>query len=315
MTGNEIPKSYEPLIELMEDAADGLHTHEVALAVLQNTEAKTRIDLTRLIGTPAAPGVPAVPGLKSLWNAAKADKTAKTALARSAMSNGRALLMTCIGSLKPIFGQQWNSQWNAVGFTDSSLRVPTNPMVKLQQMSAFYAANPAREVASVNGIACTAANCDATAQALSTADSASNQSNVDAGTAKSNLETGISAARNRMIGLRTELEQLLADDDPRWLAFGFDMPGQATAPDVPANFVVTPGAAGSRQLFLDCDNARRADSYRFVIEDAGGNELVNQIVGESEFMATNLTAGATVSATVTGRNGTLESQETAPLSD
>jgi hypothetical protein len=230
------------------------------------------------------------------------------------MSNGRALLMTCIGSLKPIFGQQWNSQWNAVGFTDSSLRVPTNPMVKLQQMSAFYAANPAREVASVNGIACTAANCDATAQALSTADSASNQSNVDAGTAKSNLETGISAARNRMIGLRTELEQLLADDDPRWLAFGFDMPGQATAPDVPANFVVTPGAAGSRQLFLDCDNARRADSYRFVIEDAGGNELVNQIVGESEFMATNLTAGATVSATVTGRNGTLESQETAPLS-
>jgi hypothetical protein len=37
------------------------------------------------------------------------------------------------------------------------------------------------------------------------------------------------------------------------------------------------------------------------------------IVSESEYMATDLPAGATVSATVTGRNGSLESQPTAVL--
>ena len=313
MASNEIPYSYDPLIQLMEDAADGGHQHEVAIGLQQNLEAKTRIDLERLTGAPAVPPAPAVPGLKALWNAAKADKTAKTALARSAQSNGRALAMACIGTLKPALGTKWNSQWNAVGFTDSSLQVPTNPMVKLQQLRAYYVSNPTREVANVNGIACTAAACETGFQAISTAESASNQSNLDAGTAKSNLETGVSAARNRMIGLRSELDQLLATDDPRWLAFGFDMPGHPSTPDVPANLVVTPGAVGSRQLFFDWDNARRADSYRMVIKDAAGNELVNVIVSESEYMATDLPAGATVSATVTGRNGSLESQPTAVL--
>ena len=135
MASQEIPKPYEPLIELMEDAADGAATHGVAVGLKQNTEAAIRADLVALTGKPAGPGgvPPAQPGLKALLNAAKTDKSAKTAALRTACSNGRALAMACIGTLKPVLGTTWNSAWNAAGFTDGSIAVPANPMVKLQQ--------------------------------------------------------------------------------------------------------------------------------------------------------------------------------------
>ena len=115
---NQIPKAYEPLVQLLEDAADGAHTNGAAIGLKQNPEAVIRADLAALTGTPAGPGgvPPAVPGLKNLWNTAKGDKVAATAAYRSAQSNGRALAMTCIGTLKPVLGQQWNSAWNAAGF-------------------------------------------------------------------------------------------------------------------------------------------------------------------------------------------------------
>jgi hypothetical protein len=217
-------------------------------------------------------------------------------------------LMACLGTLKTVFGQKWNSQWNAVGFTDASLEVPDHPLVKLQQLRAFYGSNPTREVANVNGIACTAVACEAAAQAISDAQQASNQSNVNAGAAKAALEAGILAGRTRLTGLRDELSQLLDDKDPRWLAFGFDLPGRASVPDVPQHLVATPGAAGSRSIFYDWDNARRADNYRIVLQNAAGDEVLNEIVGESEYMATNLPVGATLTASVTGHNAAGDSQ-------
>lgn len=68
MASNEIPKSYDALIELMEDAADGAHTHGGAVGLKQNTEADIRLDLEALTGRAAGPGgvPPAVPGLRSL---------------------------------------------------------------------------------------------------------------------------------------------------------------------------------------------------------------------------------------------------------
>lgn len=305
---NQIPRYYDPLVQLLEDAADGAAAHGGAIGLQQNNEAKLRADLQALVGTPATPG------LKALWNEAKANKTATTALLRSAQSDGRTLAMTCIGTLKPVLGQQWNSAWNAAGFTDSSLAVPTNPMVKLQQLRAFYLANPAREVPNVNSIACTAAACEASAQQISTAQSNSNQSNTDAGAAQANLQAGIDAARKRLSGLLAELTQLIGDNDDRWYAFGFDKPSDSSAPEVPENIVVTPGAAGSRSLFVDWDDARRAEGYRVKVTNAaGGAQLVMELTQDSELAINNLPAGATVNIVVSARNTTGESQPTPPI--
>lgn len=305
---NQIARTYESLVPSLEDAADGAHQHEAAIGLKQNKEVNIRADLTALTGTPA------IPGLKALWNAAKAAKTAMTAALRSVQSNGRTLAMTCIGTLKPVLGQQWNSAWNAAGFTDGSLAVPANPMVKLQQLRAYYTANPGQEVANVNGIACTAAACEAAAQAISAAQSASNQSNTDAGTAQANLQAGIDAARKRLSGLLAELAQLIGDGDERWYAFGFDKPSDPSTPEVPENVVVTTGAAGSHSLFIDWDDARRAEGYRVKVTNAATNaQLAMELTQDSELTVTGLPAGANVSITITARNAAGESQPTEPV--
>ena len=54
--GNEIPKSYDAVIEFLEDAADGAATHGAAVGLKQNTKPAIRADLVALVGKPAGPG-------------------------------------------------------------------------------------------------------------------------------------------------------------------------------------------------------------------------------------------------------------------
>lgn len=318
MPDNSIPVAYEPIVQLLEDAADGAQAHGTALGIAHNGEAKLRLDLTALVGTPAGPDnvPPAVPGLKALWNTAQATKSAKTAALRTAQSNGRFLARTCIRSLMPVLGEDWNSAWSEAGFEGGSLAVPANPLPNLQQLRAYYAANPTRETANVNGIACTAAACETAAQAVSTAETNSNQSNTDAGTAHKNFRDGLAAARTRLTNLRDELSQLMSDDDERWYAFGFDKPSDGTSPEVPENLVVTVGAPGSRTLICDWDDARRADNYRLrAVVKATGVQVFNEIVTDSQGIITlpDLAAGTELDVTVTARNATGESQPTAAI--
>ncbi len=315
MANNTIPDPYDPVIQLLEDAADGAQAHGTTLGLAHNGEAKLRLDLTALVGTPAGPDnvPPAVPGLKAVWNSAQSVKTAKTAALRTAQSNGRFLARTCIRSLMPVLGEDWNSAWSDAGFEGGSLAVPANPLPNLQQLRAYYAANPTRETANVNGVACTAAACETAAQAISTAQSNSNQSNTDAGTAHGNFLAGLKAARTRLTNLRDELSQLMPAADDRWYAFGFDKPSDGTGPEVPGNLVVTVGAPGSRTLLGDWDDARRADNYRLrAVVKATGQQVFNEIVTDSQGIITlpDLPAGTELDITVTARNATGESQPT-----
>jgi hypothetical protein len=310
---NITPESYDPLIQALEDAADGARTHGAAIGLAHNPEDKIRATLVALVGKPAGPGgtPPAVPGSKALWNAAQANKSAKTAALRTVCSNARLYVRTCIRSLMAVLGEHWNAQWSAAGFTGGSLAVPANPMVLLQQLRAYYLANPSAE-SLVQGIHCNAATCEATAQAISDAESASNQSNTDSGIAKANYEQDIANARARVSGLRSELSQLIGDDDERWYAFGFDKPGDPSTPETPANLVATPGPAGSKMLIADWDDSRRSDSYRLrAVLKADGKEAANEIVQDSQItlVLAKAASGAVVLLTVTGRNSAGESPE------
>ena len=315
MANNSIPEAYDPLVQLLEDAADGAHTHGVAIGLVHNDEAKLRLNLEALVGTPAGPAnvPPAQPGLKALWNTAQAIKTAQTAALRTAQSNGRFLARTCIRSLFPVLGEDWNAQWQAAGFDGGSLAIPTNPLPMLQQLRAYFAANPARETANIQGIACTAAACEAAAQAISTAQSASNQSNTNAGTAHGSYLAGLKAARTRLSNLRDELSQLIADDDERWYAFGFEKPSDSASPETPENLVLTPGAPGSHTLLADWDNSRRSDNYRLrAVVKTTHVQVFNEIVHDSQGVIhlPAQPAGTELEITVTGRNAVGESSPT-----
>jgi hypothetical protein len=302
MADNSIPESYNPLVELLEDAADGAHDHGAAIGLKQNDEPALRAELTALVGTPAGPGnvPPATPGLKDKWNIAKTAKSDATKAFNLAKRTGQNLARTCIGVLKPRLGNQWNSQWQTAGFTNGSLAVPDNPMTMLQQFRTYFSANPSHEVANLNA---TSADCNTIAEAISDAATASNNSNVNAGNAKTALAAGIESARSRLTGLRDELSQLIEDDDELWHAFGFNKPSDPDTPEVPENLIATPGPAGSHTMFFDWDDTPRGDSFRIIITNTATPpvELKNEIVTESEATYTDLPPGP-IKATVAARN-------------
>lgn len=309
MASNETPHRYDLVVEHLEDAADGANLHGAAVGLKQNDEANLRAALADLVGTPAGPGnvPPAIPGLKDKWNVAKAAKVAGTAAARSAMSNGRALARACIGVLKPRLGDSWNNSWQVAGFTNHSLAVPPNPDVLLGQLGNYFSANPGYEVPNLTPtISVTANACTASVTAINAAENASNQSNANAGLARKNLEAGIELGRSRLTGLRNELTELLQPDDDLWYAFGFEKPSDPDTPEVPENLVLTPGAAGSRMMFCDWDDARRGESYRVTVFDNATppNQLAAEIVQESEatFHLSAVAGGTAIKVVVTARN-------------
>ena len=315
MAQNEIPKSYDPLVQLLEDAADGARDIGVATGVKQNDEAALRAVLVALVGVPAGPAnvPPAVPGLKALWNNAKGDKTAKTGAFRSQKSTARVLATSCVNILKPRLGNQWNNNWQAAGFINGSIAIPENPLTLLQQLRAYFENNPTHEVASMG---LTADACEAMADLVSAASTASNGSNTAAGTAKQNLEAGIKAARSRLTGLRGELSQLLGDDDPRWYAFGFERPGDPETPEVPEHLTLVPGAPGSGSVAADWDDARRAEKYRAIVTDGVTNaEIASQLVNDSDATFTGLPLNTPLNVTITAINDAGgESQPCPPVS-
>lgn len=308
-----IPKAQNAVVHLLTDATEGATDHpEIDL---KHYPASVLSDkLTSLVGKEGGPNnvPPPVPGLIDLWGEAKTIKREKASALRSIQSNGRALAQTCVNTLRPALGAHWNSEWNQVGFVNGSLKIPDDPSPVLLGLRAFYGKNPAREVPSLNGTACTAAACQAAADAITKADTESRESNTALGEAHMNLQNGLLEAREMLSGLQSELGQLVADDDPRWLAFGFDLPGHHASPEVPQHLVVTPGAAGS--LFTHCDDTRRAESYRFKVLDAAtGAVLAELLVHESQVTFEHLTSGTNVKVIASAYNSTGESQACEPV--
>ncbi len=309
MASNETPDRYDLVVEHLEDAADGANSHGPTIGLKQNDEPALRAALTDLVGTPAGPGnvPPAVPGLKDKWNLAKAAKTAATGAVRSAVSNGRALARACIGVLKPRLGEKWTNAWQTAGFTNHSLAVPTNPDVLLGQIASYFSTNPTHEVPNLTPtISATAAACTATVATINAAETASNQSNANAGLAKKNLEAGIDKGRSRLSGLRNELTELLEPEDDLWYTFGFEKPSDPDTPEVPENVVVTAGSIGSKMFFVDWDDARRGTSYRVTVNDTATppNKLAEVIVQESDatFALSALASGTEIAVVVSARN-------------
>ncbi|MFM2082365.1 MAG: hypothetical protein RL380_1056 [Verrucomicrobiota bacterium] len=317
MADNSIPEGYDPVVQHLEDAADGANTHGATIGLLHNTEAAIRVDLYALVGRPGGPGgaPPPIPGAKAVWNTAQANKSAATAALRNLCSNHRAFARTCVRSLFPLLGDEWNAAWNAAGFTGGSLAIPTNPLTLFQQLRAYYGNNPTHEC-TVQGVACTAAACEAAAQAISTAQSASNQTNTDSGLAQANYYAALKAGRDRLMNLNRELTQVIPADDDRWYAFGFEKPSDPHTPSVPENLTLVAGAAGSKMVISDWDDARRADSYRLrAVVKATGVEVVNHITPDNQVPVTvdSQPSGTVLTFTVTARNSAGESGPSAPV--
>jgi hypothetical protein len=224
MASNQIPQSADALVTLATDAADGATTEGASIGLSQNTAAKIRADLVNFAGDPAA--VPPVIGAQNLHNAAKSAKVAASAVRRTSESNARKFCASTVGLLKNYLGTQWNAQWQAAGFTAGSLAIPDDPMSLLGEIRGYLASQPAHENAPL-GI--TVAAGTLRIADLTATRAASNQSNLDLGTAKTHRDSALGTLYKRMTGLRTELDH----SSPTTTRAG--MPWASTAPPTAGN--------------------------------------------------------------------------------
>ena len=306
MASNTIPKDYDALVSLSEDAADGAHQHGVAVSLAQNTEAKIRADLVTLAGDPAA--TPPVPGTQALYHAAKTAKTTASSLQRTAESNARAFAGKAVNVLKTFLGTQWNSAWAAAGFQAGSLAIPSDPLPLVGELRAYFTAHPAQEVP-VLGV--TAATCATQATSLSDARSAVNLATVTLGQAKQARDAAQQGLYKRMSGLLAELSQLLNKDDPLWYAFGFDRPADGQQPGAVQHLVLTAGGPGI--VLAHWDDARRAERYRVLKQVVGTDPTPVVVTGalyENELTLQGLPVGHDVKITVAAVNTAGEGPET-----
>ena len=296
MNSNRLPDPIDPLFTLGEDMADGCHTHEVAIGLKQNKEADLRAALTATITA------------QGTFKAAQTAKTALSAAVTVADSNAKSFIGSTRRVLINYLGDGWSQTWEASGFPNQSTGVPgTQPerQALLQSLSNYFTANPAQANVPLN---ITAAQALTLFTALSTARSNAADGNTLGGQKKNLRDAAEKTLRIRMSGLVNELGQLLDDNDPRWLAFGLNMPGATNLPDQADSLVLTAGGVGV--VLSDWSDASRATRYRIFKQvmtvDADFVHVTN--VTDSDYTFTGLPSGKTVRVKIIAANDAGEAQ-------
>ncbi len=300
MASNKLPISIEPLFTLAEDMADGLNAHEAAIGVKQNKEADVRAALTAAI---------------TAQGNFKAAQTAKVALSTAvtvADSNAKAFIGAARRLLVNYLGEGWSQSWEATGFPNQSTAVPDTQAERqalLQSLQNYFIAHAAQENVPLN---LTAAQAGVLFTALSDARSNAAAGNTDTGQKKNLRNAAVTALRTRMSGLVNELGQLLDDNDPRWLAFGLNLPSATALPDQADSLVLTAGGAGV--VLADWSDASRATRYRVFKQVAGVDTdfVFVTTVTDSDYTFTGLPGTKTVKVQIIAANDAGEAPPSTP---
>ena len=108
--------------------------------------------------------------------------------------------------------------------------------------------------------------------------------------------------RNRLRGLRGELEQLIGLEDRRWRRFGFNIPAEPETPAQPEAVTVNSPEPG--RLLLSCPAVPFAERYRWFAQKVGTSVDASSVGTSTEplFVAEGLDAGARYNVSVSAVN-------------
>jgi hypothetical protein len=140
----------------------------------------------------------------------------------------------------------------------------------------------------------TAAEALARHTAISDARMARDQADTDQESAKNLSKTTETALRKRMRGCIDELISLLPADDPRWHAFGLNLPSDPDTPEQAGPLTVTSPFAHT--LLVKWPRARRAERYRVLIMIVGTDDdfRIQETVHALQLLIESLPTAATV---------------------
>ena len=290
MASNPTPDNNDILRALADRMADGCHTHEATIGILQHTEAAIRSAIT---------------ALSNAETQAEVKKTAvSTAYAalQAADDAGFDTLTGCKLCLAQKLGQRWSPAWGPTGFPGQSTAVPDTQdkrFTLLDKLKNYFTLVPAHENV---GMGASAALCGAAWTTLSDARQAVSDAESAQTTAFATRTAATDALRKRVRGLINELEALIADDDPRWEAFGLNIPANPSAPEPVVS--VTTAALGNGRIEVSYPYATRAIRYRietFIV--AVDTEWQNNASAKDlEVILKNFTAAQVVKVRVIASN-------------
>lgn len=291
----DIAKTMTGIAASATTAGAGLAAHEVSLGIKYCTAAI--LNASRTAAFTAA----------LLYSNTKLLLRTKRDTLDAARINARAFATLLRDVLKPVFGSEFNDNWLALGFKDS-LAIPTqfdDLLELLEKMAAFLAANPTREVATLN---ITATYATTVTEAFADAATAVTLQESALGTIMADRDAKYVTLRGKLVQLVDELSHLIDPLDPRWTAFGFNKPGAQETPDVPVN--VSAVLIGPNAAAVKWDASARAEYYRVWKKVVGlDTELVAAgSPADIDFALENLPANATIEIYVSAVNNGGESQ-------
>ena len=276
------------------NAAKGLEDHEVSIGIKYCT--KVVLNAARALTFTAA----------LMFNNGKVLLRTKRDALEEARTAARAFITLARDMLKPVLGADFNDNWLAFGFVDS-LAIPTkieDLLSLMQTAAAFLVANPAREVAALN---ITALQAQALAEALESAFASVTAQEATLEIVKDDRDAKYEAVRGKLVQLVDELTHLIEPLDPRWKAFGFNMPGAQETPDVPTN--ISAILVGQNAAAMKWDLSARAEYYRVWTKIHGSNAdyVAAGSPADLDFTLENLPANSTIDIALSAVNNGGES--------
>jgi hypothetical protein len=156
---NGIPHAIAAVITLGRNARAGALSVGAAVGLQHNPAGAISGDFFDFAGDPATP---AIPGKQAKYAAQVVAVKDAHAAKREAIAQGREFCRAAINVLRPVLGNEWNTAWQAAGFHQPSLALPTQPVAMLTQFRAYFGTHAAQENAAM-GVTAAAAEAKAAA--------------------------------------------------------------------------------------------------------------------------------------------------------
>lgn len=249
MASNSLPKNPSQVIGLGTKMHTGLVDLGQNLGITQITAAGFQAELTQYINTYGA------------FNAARSARQSASDVFKPAEAAVTEWLLLTRNILAGRFGNRWSTMWAQAGFVAPSTAVPRRIEERLGlalNLANFFTANPSYEVASMQ---VTAARATALRNAALTAQQAVADADIELKTALDVFDVASIALTDTMRALIKILTATLNAEDPRWLAFGLQMPATNTTPGKPVNVSAHLDTTGN--IVGQCDAVALATRYRW----------------------------------------------------
>ena len=301
MASNIVPTSSGPLIQLGRDSLAGLTSLGSTLKITILTPTQLQTDLNAFIAA------------DNSYNAGRsAQQTASNAF--HAGDDAIAMWLSVVrGVLVNSFGRRWNTQWAQAGYVNNTTAVPRNAedrMALCARVTAFFTANPSYEVAALDVTAAEGTSLETTAQTTRQTWSHSTQALNTIGDTWNTADTTLT---DDLWSLIKVLQATLDGDDPRWLAFGLQMPDSIQTPGKPVNVTAHTDETGA--IIVQCNEVSKATRYRWRTMLVGLQSQYVLAASGTEAMAalTGYAPGQMVQIIVQAVNGGLQGVASEPV--